>query len=51
MISVILGELYLPLSLRGDEENTGSHKKKERYRGIIGARKKYSCPQYDSFMG
>jgi hypothetical protein len=27
---MVLGELYLPLSLRGDEENIGGHKKKER---------------------
>jgi hypothetical protein len=25
---MILRELYLPLSLRGDEENIGSHQKK-----------------------
>jgi hypothetical protein len=30
---MVLGELYLPLSLRGDEENIGGHKKK-RERGI-----------------
>jgi hypothetical protein len=28
---MVLGELYLPLSLRGDEENIGGHKKE---RGI-----------------
>jgi hypothetical protein len=31
MIPMVLGELYLPLSLRGDEGNIGGHKKK-RYR-------------------
>jgi hypothetical protein len=31
MILMILGELYLPLSLRGDERNIGNHKKKKRY--------------------
>jgi hypothetical protein len=29
--SPVLGELYLPLSLRGDEKNIGGHKK---WRGI-----------------
>jgi hypothetical protein len=37
-----LRELYLPLSLRGDEKNIGGHKKKrERYWGIVGTRKKH----------
>jgi hypothetical protein len=29
MVHMILGELYLPLSLRGDERNIGGHKKKK----------------------
>jgi hypothetical protein len=27
MVPIVLGELYLPLSLRGDEENIGGHQK------------------------
>jgi hypothetical protein len=30
MVPMILEELYLPLSLRGDEGNIGGHQKKER---------------------
>ena len=30
MISMVLEELYLPLSLRRDEKNIGGHKKKGR---------------------
>jgi len=37
--------------LRGDEGNIGGHKKKKRYWGTAGARKKHRCLQYDSFMG
>jgi hypothetical protein len=29
----------------------GGHKKRERYWGSAGARKKHSCSQYGSFMG
>jgi hypothetical protein len=50
IITMILGELYLSISLRGDEGNIGGHKK----RGIgelLKQEKKYSCLQYDSFMG
>jgi hypothetical protein len=28
MVSMVLGELYLPFSLRGDEGNIGGHKKR-----------------------
>jgi hypothetical protein len=32
MVLMMLGELYLPVSLRGDERNIGGYqKKKERY--------------------
>jgi hypothetical protein len=31
MVSIVLEELYLPLSLREDEENIGGHLKKDRY--------------------
>jgi hypothetical protein len=31
MVPMVLGELYLLLSLRRDDENIGSHKKKKRY--------------------
>jgi hypothetical protein len=30
MVPVVLVELYLPLSLRGDEGNIGGNQKKER---------------------
>jgi hypothetical protein len=43
MIPMVLGELYLSLSLRGDEENIGGHQKK-RYWGTAEARKKHSYP-------
>jgi hypothetical protein len=33
MVPVVLGELYLPLSLRGDEGNIGGYPKKKG-RGI-----------------
>jgi hypothetical protein len=46
-----IGGLYLPLPLRGDEENIGGHRKREMYWRTVGVRKKYSCPQYDSFVG
>jgi hypothetical protein len=29
MVPMILRELYLPLSLRGDERNIGGHKKRD----------------------
>jgi hypothetical protein len=50
MVPIVLGELYLP-PLRGDEENVGGHKKKERYWETAGARKNIIVPQYDSFIG
>jgi hypothetical protein len=31
MVLMVLRELYLPLSLRGDERYIGGHKKMERY--------------------
>jgi hypothetical protein len=37
MVSMILGELYLPLSLRGDERNIGDHKKRKGYYETAGA--------------
>jgi hypothetical protein len=51
MVPIVLGELYLPLSLRGDEENIGGHQKNERYWGTAGARKKYSCPNMTVLWG
>jgi hypothetical protein len=51
IVLMVLGKLYLLLSLRRDEGNINGHQKKERYWGTAGARKKYNCPQYDSFMG
>jgi hypothetical protein len=33
IVPMILGELYLLLSLKGDERNIGSHKKKEEVLG------------------
>jgi hypothetical protein len=36
--------------LREDEENIGGHRKRKMYRRTAGVRKKYSCPQYDSFV-
>jgi hypothetical protein len=36
---MVLGELYLPLSLRGNEENIGGHKKREMYCGTAGEEK------------
>jgi hypothetical protein len=49
---MVLGELYLPLSLRGDEGNTGGHQKKRGVRKLLEqekaidarARKKHRCP-------
>jgi hypothetical protein len=37
---MVLRELYLSLSLRGDEGNIGGHKKRERYWRTTGVRKK-----------
>jgi hypothetical protein len=51
MIPMILGELYLSLSLRGDDENIGGHKKQGRgIRELLEQEKKYSYLQYNSFM-
>jgi hypothetical protein len=33
MVPVVLGELYLPLSLRGDEGNIGDNQKKREVLG------------------
>jgi hypothetical protein len=43
MILMVLGELYLPLSLRGDEENSGDHKKDEVLGNCWSKKKKYNC--------
>ena len=47
---MVLGELYLPLSLRGDERNIGGHQKRKMYWELLEQEKKYSCPQYNSFI-
>jgi adenosyl cobinamide kinase/adenosyl cobinamide phosphate guanylyltransferase len=40
MITMILEELYLPISLRRDEENIDGHqKKRESYWGTVEAKK------------
>jgi hypothetical protein len=45
MVLMVLRELYLPLSLRGDEGNIGGHqKKREKYWRTAGVRKKHSYP-------
>jgi hypothetical protein len=49
MILMVLGELYLPLSLRGDEKNIGDHQTKGEVLGNCWSKKKHSCLQYDSF--
>jgi hypothetical protein len=36
---MILGDLYLPLSLRGDQRNIGGHKKKRYYETARGKKK------------
>jgi hypothetical protein len=36
---MVLGELYLPLSLRGDEKNIGGHQKKEEILETPGEKK------------
>jgi hypothetical protein len=48
---MVLGELYLSLSLREDEGNISGHQKKGEVLGTAGARKKHNSPQYVSFMG
>jgi hypothetical protein len=48
---MILGELYLPFSLRGDERNISGHQKKERCWELLEQEKKHNSPQYVSFMG
>jgi hypothetical protein len=48
---MVLGELYLSFSLRGDEVNIGDHQKKGRSIGELLEQKKHSYLQYDSFMG
>jgi hypothetical protein len=49
---MVLGELYLPLSLRGDEKNIGGHqKKRERYWRTARVRKKHSCPNMTVLWG
>ena len=35
MVPMVLGELYLPLSFRRDEENIGGHQKKGRDNGEL----------------
>jgi hypothetical protein len=49
MVPMILGKLYLPLSLREGEENIGGHKKKSIRRQL--EKKIAHLPQYDSFRG
>jgi hypothetical protein len=44
IVLMVLRKLYLLLSLKGDEGNIDGHKKKKRYWGTVGARKKYNCP-------
>ena len=47
---MVLGELYLYFSLRGDEENIGGHqKKRERYWRTPREEKVAYLSQYDSF--
>jgi len=40
MVPMVLGELYLPLSLRGDERNIGGHQKKGEVLGNCWSKKK-----------
>jgi hypothetical protein len=51
MVSMVLGELYLPFSLRGDAGNIGGHKKKRGIGELLEQEKSIVVPQYDSFMG
>jgi hypothetical protein len=48
---MVSGELSPPFFEGKEERNIGGHRKKGKYWGTAGARKKYSYPQYDSFMG
>jgi len=50
MVPIVLEELYLPLSLRGEEGNIGGHQEREEVLGNCWSKKKHSCPQYNSFM-
>jgi hypothetical protein len=47
MFSMVFGELYLPISLRGEILVA----KKKRYWRIAGEEKVAYLPQYDNFMG
>jgi hypothetical protein len=51
MVSMVVGELYLPFSLREDEENIGGHKKRRGIGELLQQEKSIVVPQYDSFMG
>jgi hypothetical protein len=41
---MVLGELYLPLSLRGDERNISGHQKKERCWELLEQEKSITLP-------
>ena len=51
VVPMLRGKIQLPLYLREDDRNISDHQKRERYWGTTRARKKYSYPQYDSFIG
>ena len=48
---MVLGKLYLPLSLRGDERNIGGHKKEREILGDAKEEKVVHHFQYDILWG
>jgi hypothetical protein len=49
--SRLLGEIQLPLYLRGDGGDIGDHYKRGCERGAVGASNLAYLPQYDRFIG